>query len=449
MSGILLLGLDAGTTACKAAVIDESGREVSHGRSPTPWRAVPTGAEIDPAGFVACAIEAAGEALAAAPAGRVAAVGVAGMAETGVLLDDRGEPVVPSIAWHDARGADQARRLAADLGEERFTSRAGVPAGPLCTLVKYRWMREHGDDAARGVRWLNVPEWIVRGLGGDEVSELSLACRTGMLDVHARAWWDEALAWAGAPPGLMPEPAEAGTPAGTVSPEALPAAAGAVLAVGGHDHLSAAVGAGAAGEGDVLDSCGTAEAWVRAVAPLPPERVAGSVARGITVGWHAVPGRQALLGSIRTGAILQRVLDLLGVPAESRAALERAALDAEPGGLELRGIRAETLELHGIGREVSPARVWRAALESTGAAGAGVLGDMAGVAGPHTRLVVTGGWAEGEAARAVKAAHLGPFEHAPEGFTGARGAALTAGRAAGLWSIDEAPRRGAAEEVGA
>ncbi len=199
----------------------------------------------------------------------------------------------------------------------------------------------------------------------------------------------------------------------------------------------------------MLDSCGTAEAWVRAVAPLPPERVAGSVARGITVGWHAVPGRQALLGSIRTGAILQRVLDLLGVPAESRAALERAALDAEPGGLELRGIRAETLELHGIGREVSPARVWRAALESTGAAGAGVLGDMADVAGPHARLVVTGGWAEGEAARAVKAAHLGPFEHAPEGFTGARGAALTAGRAAGLWSIDEAPRRGAAEEVGA
>jgi sugar (pentulose or hexulose) kinase len=260
-----------------------------------------------------------------------------------------------------------------------------------------------------------------------------------MLDVHARGWWDEALDWAGAPPDLMPAPAEAGTPAGHVAPGALPGAEGAVLAVGGHDHLSAAVGAGAVGEGDVLDSCGTAEAWVRAVAPQPPERMAAAVARGITVGWHAVPGRQALLGSIRTGAILQRVLDLLGVAGDGRAALEAAALESDAGDLELRGMREETLALHGIGREVSPAAVWRAALESTGAAGAGVLAAMAEIAGPHQRLVVTGGWAEGEAARAVKAVHLGPFAHAPEGFTGARGAALTAGRAAGLWSIDEAP----------
>ena len=38
---------------------------------------------------------------------------------------------------------------------------------------------------------------------------------------------------------------------------------------------------------------------------------------------------------------------------------------------------------------------------------------MDAIAGPRTRLVVTGGWAEGEAAREVKARHLGPFEHAP------------------------------------
>ena len=57
---------------------------------------------------------------------------------------------------------------------------------------------------------------------------------------------------------------------------------------------------------------------------------------------------------------------------------------------------------------------------------------MAAIAGPHRRLVVAGGWAEGAAAELVKAKRLGPFEMTAATYAGARGAALTAGRAAGL-----------------
>ena len=96
-----------------------------------------------------------------------------------------------------------------------------------------------------------------------------------------------------------------------------------------------------------------------------------------------------------------------------------------------------------------PPAVYRAALEAIGAAGAAVLDRMAAAAGsPTARLVVTGGWAAGEGAQAVKRAHLGEFERSPTIFTGARGAALAAGRAAGMWSIDDAPRAaGAPQEV--
>jgi hypothetical protein len=62
---------------------------------------------------------------------------------------------------------------------------------------------------------------------------------------------------------------------------------------------------------------------------------------------------------------------------------------------------------------------------------------MAEIAGPASRLVVTGGWAAGEAAQAVKTQHLGPFELSPGVSQGARGAALAAGRAAGVWSLQE------------
>jgi sugar (pentulose or hexulose) kinase len=418
----LLVGLDVGTTAVKAAAFDTSGHELARGRAPTPWRAVPTGAELDPDDLLDAAFAAAREAVAGAGAGQVAGLGVASMAETGVLVDGGGRPVVPSIAWHDTRG--DADRLARDLPD--FPARTGLPASALCTLVKYRWMRDHWANAARGVRWLNVAEWIVRGFGGEPAAELSLASRTGFYDLHAKHAWDEALAWAGAPAGLAPDPVTAGTPMGRADD-------GAVLTVGGHDHISAAVGADAAGEGDVLDDCGTAEAFVRATAPLSPEATGQAVASGFTVAWHAVPDRQALQGAVWSGTALERIVALLG---GDRDGLEAAALQVEGGATELLGVEGEPgapLSLAGIGRDASPGAAYRAALEAVGRAGAEVLERMAAIAGPARRLVVTGGWATGEAARAVKARHLGPFDLSPGISQGARGAALAAGRAAGIW----------------
>jgi sugar (pentulose or hexulose) kinase len=426
----LLLGLDLGTTSCKAAVVDHGGREVSHGRARVPWERVPTGAEIAPGRLVDAALAAANAALDGAPDGPIGALGVASFAETGILLDARGEPVAPAIAWHDARGQEQAQRLIAELGGEPFAQRTGLSPRPLCSLVKYRWLRDEHPGTERAVRWLNGAEWIVHRLGGEPASELSLSSRTGWLDVNAREWWDEALDWSGAPRTLLGEPVPATTPAGAVG-DALPRARGAVLAVGGHDHLSAAVGADATGEGDVLVSWGTAHAFIRAVAPLATDRIGAAVADGINVGWHAVDGRQCLLGAMRSGAALQRVLALLGA---ERAALERAALEqpANAGGIELHALNDDRNDLTGIGDGVSPALIWRAALESTGRGARDILDRMQRVAGPQRRIVMAGGWADGPAAQAVSEAHIGPFELSGAVYMGARGAALTAGRAAGL-----------------
>jgi sugar (pentulose or hexulose) kinase len=415
---VILLGLDVGTTSVKAAAFDSDLAELSHGRAPTPW----VGTELDPHALLDAALAAADAAL--PPGASVAAIGVAGMAETGVLVDDDGRPVVASIAWHDPRGASEAARIAAELPE--FSERTGLPATTLCTLAKYAWMRANWPDAARGTRWVNVAEWIVQGLGGSREAESSLASRTGFYDLHTGGPWEPALKWAGAPEGLAPPHVPAGTPMGRATH---PRFEGAVLAVGGHDHLAAAVGAGAAGEGDVLDSCGTAEAILRATPPLAPDVVGRAVAEGFTVGWHAIAGRFVLQGAVWAGEALQAVCDLLGVSPEARDELEAAALNADPGPLQLHGLDDDTLTLTGLTGGASPGALYRAALERIGADGASVLARMESLAGPARRLVVTGGWAEGVAAQAVKRHHLGAFEHDREIFAGARGAAMAAKRA--------------------
>jgi sugar (pentulose or hexulose) kinase len=429
----LLVGIDIGTTYCKALVLDAEGGELGEARERTPW----TGAELDPHALARTAHAVAARALRESPAGAVAAVGVAGMAETGVLLDRRGEPVGPAIAWHDARGTEEARLIATEIGRDRFAAETGLPASALCSLSKLRWQRDHDAVAAAAVRWLGMPEWVARSLGGADVAELSLASRTGMLSLHDRAWWSEALAWLGVADDFVAEPVPAGTPIGRVG-DALPEARDAVIAVAGHDHVTAMVGAGATGDGDVLHSSGTADVFVRGLqGRLERERIVDAVANGVTVGWHVLPDRWALLSGNELNVALASVLGLLGVDGQGeRDALTAAAAELEPGGLRLDGVGdTGPLSLHGIAPGMSRAHVWRAALEAGADLSAATLARCDAVGGPRTRIVATGGGVRGAGARAVKEERLGPVEWSPVQEATAHGAAILGGVAADIVDV--------------
>jgi sugar (pentulose or hexulose) kinase len=439
----LLVGLDAGTTFCKAAVVTPDGVEVAHGRRPTPWVAVPTGAEVDPDTLARACVAAAADALRDAPAGTVRGVGVCSMGETGVMLDAHGDPLAPGIAWHDSRGGPEAERMAVELGAEIFTRRTGLPVGPFWTAPKVdALLAERPDLLERGRCWLSVAEWIVAWLGGERVAELSLASRTGLLDVIEQRWWPDALARLRLRSSVMPPLIQAGSPVGRVT--RVPHLQGAVLTVAGHDHPCASVGAGAVSSGDVLDSCGTAEAIVRSTpAPAAPEVLLAAASRGITTGCHVVPERHVLLGYFKAGLSLRRILRLLGTEelGPSREALDREALHADVGSLRVLGMAEELQTVQGIGDRVTRGGVWRAALEATAHETSRILAEIAAVAGPSWRLVVTGGWARSEAYVAIKREVLGSFQVPAVQEAGARGAALLAGLAAGLYGgIEDLPR---------
>jgi len=432
----LLLGIDVGTTFCKAVIVTPDGREVAHARERTPWFRVAAGQEMGPAAVLATALDVAAAAIQAAPDGPIVAVGVTGLAETGVLLDAAGRPVVPGISWFDPRGTEDAAALAAERGADWFSSHTGLPLGPLPTVFKYRWLRRNDPSAARGRRWLNVEEWIVRGLGGDEVAEASLASRTGWLDQSTGGWWADGLAWADAPADLLPRLVQAGDLVGRVTPGLLPRADGAALTVAGHDHLCVALGVGAMRPGDVLNSCGTTEALIRAVpAPQPVDRILAFVHAGLAIGRHVVPGEQALMCGSLCGPVLDRFADLLGVDAAGRAGLDAAALavPSGAGGLTVRDGAGERATLAGIGQDVTPGLVWRAAHESIQAETRRLLEILEAAVGPTGRLVAAGGGIRDPLIRSIKGEIVGPFEAPPVGEAGARGAALLSGCAAGIF----------------
>jgi len=417
MPGTLFVGLDVGTTTSKAVVFTEDGDPVASGRAATPWTVTDSGAELDATALLDAATSAVAQALADCPPGPVGGLGVASLAESGVLLDRRGESVAPIIAWHDTRDHAELESLREAVGARNFSATTGLPMRQQWSLTKHRWLIDNIPSARSAVRRLNVAEWIVRGLGGEEAGEQSLASRTGWLRLADRSWWADTLAWSGAGESLMPPLVTAGTPLGRAG-AGVPRLAGAVLTVAGHDHQAAVVGAGADGPGDELDSCGTAEALVRTIAPgLSPDVVAGLADAGITTGWHAVADHWCLLGATQGGLALQRILTLLG---KDRADLP--TLDAD----------AIALPMPADGD--SPAHRWRAALEEVTEQAADIHDAMSAVAGPHRKLVVTGGWSRSAGFLAVKRRRFGDLTQTDVGEAGARGAALLAAKAAAAMS---------------
>lgn len=441
----LLVGLDVGTTSSKAVVYGLDGAPLALGRAATPWHTVrgpatsassATATELNAYELLDAARTALSDALAGVPDGHVVGVGVTSMAESGVLLDPRGEPIAPVIAWHDTRDAVQVTRLGEEIGAEVFSSRTGLPFRSQWSLTKHRWQLENGHAAASAVRRLNIAEWIVRGLGGEEASDASLASRTGWLDLVSRSWWSESLDWSGASEALLPPLVTSGTALGRVSATArLERLTGAILTTAGHDHQAAAVGANAAGVGDQFDSCGTAEALVRTVpAGFSGSGISGLTRGGITVGWHVIEGQWALLGATQGGLALERIAGLFGGGREAVARLDAAAMSSTAGLVTVDVDDIGCVTIGGIRDGATAGHLWLAALEAITDQIRDVDVSMTGVVGPHRQMVAAGGWSRSQALMRVKRRALGDVIRSDVEETGARGAALLAGLAAGLYA---------------
>jgi sugar (pentulose or hexulose) kinase len=431
---------DARNAAARDARIDGA----QYAEQPTPWQTRAGGqTEIDPHRLTRLAVDLIGAAVRSAEQHhgpvRVRAIGVTGLAESGVLLDAAARPVAPAIAWFDHRGGRELEHLAqrAPAFRAAFERTTGLPWSSQASLAKLLWLQASGHRAGRclagpGATWLSVPEWIVFALGGDPVREPSLASRTGLIDQGTGEPWPEALAAAGLPGGILPAERLAGQPAGRVTREdIISCAAGAMLTVAGHDHPVAAIGVGATGPDELFNSSGTADVLARSVpGPLDESQRQAVVSAGWSVGRHVLPGTSLLLAGVSGGLLLRRVLTALGAEtAAARAALDQASLDVAelPAGLSVTGDgRSQDDVVLRIQDGATPAAIWTAAVHYTADQASRLLKDIEKVVGPHQRAVAAGGWTQMASVRAAKAAVLDALSFSPVVQPGVTGAALLA-----------------------
>jgi sugar (pentulose or hexulose) kinase len=437
-----VVGIDLGTTMSKALLRTLTGEQLALVEAGTPWTTIPDGGtEIGAESFFELAVELLRRGYEQASTDgpvRVSAVAVAGLAESGVLVDASGWPQTPVVAWFDQRGSQQvdAVSLRNNGFGAQFVRRTGLPWDCQASVAKLLWFVDGGLELTPAHRWLSMPEYVVHRLGGELVHEPSLASRTGLLDQATGSPWTDGAVELGLPPTLLPARQPHGESVGTLRHAGLPEGLqGAALLVGGHDHPVAAIGVGATGAGELFNSTGTADVVVRSLpGTLTDQQREQLVGQGISVGMHVLPETSALIGGVRGGLLLRRVLGLLGVTtAAQRDALDRAALavGALPAGLDVSGAgpTGDDVVLR-VRDDADAATVWAAATRYTARETQVLLDLIDSVAGPHARAVASGGWSRMASVRAAKSAVIDrlTFSELPEPVVA--GAALLAQRVA-------------------
>jgi xylulokinase len=288
-----LLGLDVGTTGCKAVLFDEDGtllamasREYAVDLPHPGW------AEQDIERVWALAVEAMRQAIGAAGAGEVAAIGLSVHGEAVTPVDGAWRPLRPTILGMDTRTGSQNEWLRERFGGERLFERTGMPIHTVNTLPKLLWIKEHEADVwNRAERFVLVEDFFIGRMTGQAVVSECLASRTQLLDLAQGRWDDEILDATGLDAARLSTVRPSGTLVGPLSGEltaALALARPPGIVTGGHDQACGALGVGIVSPGLASVSTGTAE--VVEVALASPVVSRPLFEGNISVYRHVVPG---------------------------------------------------------------------------------------------------------------------------------------------------------------
>jgi gluconokinase len=273
----LVIGLDLGTTRCKAVAVDTAGAVLAVAAGDYALRTPHAGwAEQSAQEVWAGAVTALQGLQPLLPAGStVAGLGLSGAMHSLIPVDAAGAPLAPALTWADQRAAPQAEALRQQLGPaagHALYARTGCRLNALYHPAKLIWFRQAAPSVfARAARFVALKDWVFWRLTGRWLTDVGLASTTGLLDLQRLEWDPEALALAGVDAERLP----ALTPPDAVCGELLPAAAAATglapglpAVPGSSDGGTANLGAGAVRPGQSVVTVGTSGA-VRRLAAAP------------------------------------------------------------------------------------------------------------------------------------------------------------------------------------
>jgi glycerol kinase len=449
-----ILAIDQGTTSTRAIAFDSQGRATALARRELPQHyPAPAWVEHDPEDIWRHTLATVREAIEASgrdPQG-IAALGITNQRETTVVWERAtGKPIHRAIVWQDRRTADECSRLRNEGAEELVHRRTGLLIDPYFSGTKIAWLLDHiGGARARAERgelaFGTIDTFLLWRLTGGRVhaTDVTNASRTLLFDIRRQCWDEELLQLLRVPRSLLPEVRDSSDVYGATEPQLF----GCAIPVAGiaGDQQAALIGQACFTPGMAKSTYGTGCFLLLNTGETPVD----STNRMLTTPAYRIGGTTtyAMEGAIfMAGAAIKWLRDGLKVIKDAAETATLAATVPENHGVylvpafvglgaphwapESRGL------ICGLTLDASPAHLARAALESVAYQTLDLVAAMMRDGAQRMQSIrVDGGMAANDWFCQFLADILeARVERPAELETTARGAALLAGLATGVWT---------------
>lgn len=262
----LLIGLDIGTTALKAAVFDTAGKLLAV--SAQEYSLITPQVNY---------VEESGEVYWKAFKDAIAdlknkypisdedevALAISAQGETIFFLDQDGKLLRNAIVWMDNRAQEEAKLLKENFGDETcFRVTGQVSFEPCWPASKILWVKNHEPEVfAKTDKFLLIEDYFIYRMTGKFATEGSLVCSSTYWDIINKAYWPEMLDFMGIREDQLAPVYESGEAVGQIIPEVakelgLPVKL--TVCTGALDQAAGAIGAGNVKEGMFSETIGAA-----------------------------------------------------------------------------------------------------------------------------------------------------------------------------------------------
>ena len=259
-----LIGLDVGTTGCKAIVFDADGQILGQGfREYGVVCDAPGKAEQDAEQVWSLTRDALRMAIQQAGVQDIRALSVSVQGDAIIPVDRDFQALHPAILGMDYRSAPQSDNCATLCGAFALFQQTGMRPHPMNSLTKVLLLRELAPEVFRRTwKMVTYADFILGKLGGEAAIDYAMASRTMAFELATHRWSRTIHQALGLDENMWSRAVPSGEPMGTLRravAEDLGLSADLLLVAGGHDQTCASLGAGAARPGKAVISTGTAE----------------------------------------------------------------------------------------------------------------------------------------------------------------------------------------------
>lgn len=256
------IGLDIGTSGCKAAVYNADGVRIAESGASYPIHAPRPGvAELDANEILDAVLRVLADIAPRCDGSD--ALAISGIGESFVLTDEAGRPLNRFVTYLDDRGERELEEIRAECPDEELFRLSGVHANRTYALTRLRWLSRHEPEllkSATAIMFYN--EYFAYRLTGCRAVDPGTAVRSQLVCAGGSAWNETLLSLARVDPDKLAPIRATGEYLGTILPDiaertGLPCSLR--VLVGCHDQCAAVLGAGAWETGDAILGEGSSE----------------------------------------------------------------------------------------------------------------------------------------------------------------------------------------------